>query len=56
MSKKTRKHGRAGRSSGSVKPVAKFKKGNRVVVKPGTTDPDFPDIPLGDGWALLRHA
>jgi hypothetical protein len=29
---------------------AKFAVGARVRVKPGTTDPNFPDIPLG-GWA-----
>ena len=29
---------------------ARFGVGNHVRVKPGTTDPDFPDIPLG-GWA-----
>jgi hypothetical protein len=29
---------------------ASFSVGNAVRVKPGTTDPDFPDIPLG-GWA-----
>jgi len=29
---------------------AQFGVGNLVRVKPGTTDPDFPDIPLG-GWA-----
>jgi len=28
---------------------ARFGVGNLVRVKPGTTDPDFPDIPLG-GW------
>src|SRR4029450_12088443 len=29
---------------------ARFVTGAQVRVKPGTTDPDFPDIPLG-GWA-----
>src|SRR5262249_36952463 len=29
---------------------ARFAPGAQVRVKPGTTDPDFPDIPLG-GWA-----
>ncbi len=29
---------------------ARFTTGAQVRVKPGTTDPDFPDIPLG-GWA-----
>jgi hypothetical protein len=29
---------------------ARFGTGTQVHVKPGTTDPDFPDIPLG-GWA-----
>ncbi len=29
---------------------ARYGVGDRVRVKPGTTDPDFPDIPLG-GWA-----
>jgi hypothetical protein len=29
---------------------ARFAVGVQVQVKPGTTDPDFPDIPLG-GWA-----
>ena len=29
---------------------ARFAAGAQVRVKPGTTDPDFPDIPLG-GWA-----
>ncbi len=29
---------------------ARFGVGNHVRVRPGTTDPDFPDIPLG-GWA-----
>jgi hypothetical protein len=29
---------------------ARFTAGAQVRVKPGTTDPDFPDIPLG-GWA-----
>jgi hypothetical protein len=29
---------------------ARFATGAQVRVKPGTTDPDFPDIPLG-GWA-----
>ena len=31
-------------------PPARFAAGALVRVKPGTTDPDFPDIPLG-GWA-----
>src|SRR5262245_43210552 len=30
--------------------TARFAAGAQVRVKPGTTDPDFPDIPLG-GWA-----
>src|SRR4051812_5032239 len=30
--------------------AARFAAGAQVRVKPGTTDPDFPDIPLG-GWA-----
>ena len=30
--------------------LARFAAGAQVRVKPGTTDPDFPDIPLG-GWA-----
>ena len=29
---------------------ASYGPGDHVRVKPGTTDPDFPDIPLG-GWA-----
>jgi len=29
---------------------ARYGLGHPVRVKPGTTDPDFPDIPLG-GWA-----
>lgn len=29
---------------------ARFATGGQVRVRPGTTDPDFPDIPLG-GWA-----
>lgn len=33
-----------------VHPAARFSVGTRVRVKPGTPDPDFPDIPLG-GWA-----
>jgi hypothetical protein len=32
------------------RPPARFAAGAQVRVKPGTTDPDFPDIPLG-GWA-----
>jgi hypothetical protein len=41
-------------------PPARFAVGARVRVKPGTADPDFPDIPLG-GWAgtvteVDRHA
>jgi Calcium binding len=34
------------------KPVTtpRFKVGDKVRVKPGVTDPDFPDMPLG-GWA-----
>jgi hypothetical protein len=31
-------------------PPARFVAGTQVRVKPGTADPDFPDIPLG-GWA-----
>ena len=27
----------------------RFEVGNKVRVKPGVSDPDFPDIPLG-GW------
>src|SRR3954470_11304725 len=30
--------------------AARFKVGDKVRVKPGVRDPDFPDIPLG-GWA-----
>src|SRR5262245_41414905 len=30
--------------------LARFAAGAQVRVRPGTTDPDFPDIPLG-GWA-----
>src|SRR3954452_18471642 len=33
---------------GSV--VPRFKVGDKVRVKPGVNDPDFPDIPLG-GWS-----
>jgi len=33
---------------GSV--IARFQVGNKVRVKPGVTDPDFPDMPLG-GWS-----
>jgi hypothetical protein len=32
------------------RPPARFAAGAQVRVKSGTTDPDFPDIPLG-GWA-----
>ena len=32
------------------RPPARFAAGAQVRVRPGTTDPDFPDIPLG-GWA-----
>lgn len=32
------------------KTPARYTAGAQVRVKPGTTDPDFPDIPLG-GWA-----
>ena len=28
----------------------RFKVGDKVRAKPGATDPDFPDMPLG-GWA-----
>jgi len=34
--------------------LPRFSKGNQVHVKPGTTDPDFPDMPLG-GWAGTIH-
>lgn len=33
-----------------VQAPARFAVGTQVRVKPGITDPDFPDIPLG-GWA-----
>lgn len=33
-----------------TKSPPKFKVGDAVRIKPGATDPDFPDIPLG-GWA-----
>ncbi len=33
-----------------VRAPARFVAGTLVRVKPGTTDPDFPDVPLG-GWA-----
>jgi hypothetical protein len=47
MSGKRKGAGREGNRS----PVpAKFAAGAQVRVRPGTTDPDFPDIPLG-GWA-----
>src|SRR6516165_7920835 len=38
----------ARKSSGSVR--SRFKPGDKVRVKYGVRDPDFPDIPLG-GWA-----
>jgi hypothetical protein len=42
----------SGKSEKETKPrtPARFAKGAQVRVKPGRTDPDFPDIPLG-GWA-----
>jgi hypothetical protein len=42
----------SGKSKKEKKPrtPARFATGAMVRVKPGTTDPDFPDIPLG-GWA-----
>jgi hypothetical protein len=33
---------------------ARFGTGAQVRVKPGTTDPDFPDIPLGDLAGTIR--
>jgi len=51
----SKKQKRAGK--GRRKPTfpAKFSAGTQVRVKPGTTDPDFPDIPLG-GWAQTIRA
>jgi len=46
------------KKSRSRKPQApaRFPVGTAVQVKPGTRDPDFPDIPLG-GWAgTIRKA
>ena len=43
MSKKNQKEKKA-------RPLARFTAGAQVCVKPGTTVPDFEDIPLG-GWA-----
>jgi hypothetical protein len=31
-------------------PASRFKSGDKVRVKHGVRDPDFPDIPLG-GWS-----
>src|SRR5579884_2107242 len=45
----SKKKGAGGRRPKPSVP-AKFSVGDRVRAKPGTTDPDFPDIPLG-GWA-----
>ncbi len=47
--KKHNKRDRVRRRPNATFP-ANFGVGNRVRVKPGTTDPDFKDIPLG-GWA-----
>jgi hypothetical protein len=46
--KKRKQRGRRRRSHATF--LAKFEVGNRVRVKPGMTDPDYEDIPLG-GWA-----
>jgi hypothetical protein len=46
MSKKSSKHRAAG----------KFPVGSRVRVKAGTTDPDFPDMPLGGWTGKVREA
>ena len=50
MPKKKKKKKRPGRGKPRPTFPAKFPVGDRVRVKPGTTDPDFADIPLG-GWA-----
>jgi hypothetical protein len=49
MSRKKRRPGR-GRGKPKEAPPARFAVGDSVRVKPGTTDPEFQDIPLG-GWA-----
>ena len=46
--KKKRAGGKPSKSK--PQPPPKLAVGDGVRVKPGTTDPDFPDIPLG-GWA-----
>jgi len=38
----------AHKKQGSV--IPRFKVGDKVRVKPGASDPDFPDMPLG-GWS-----
>ena len=48
MARKKRKPGRKKRRPRPTFP-ARFTVGTKVRVKPGTTDPDYPDIPLG-GW------
>src|SRR4051812_31896968 len=48
MSRKKRRP-KGGRGKPKPTSAAQFTVGERVRVKPGTTDPDFDDIPLG-GW------
>jgi len=48
MSRKKKK--KPGRQRAMPRLPARYGVGHHVRVKPGTTDPDFPDIPLG-GWA-----
>lgn len=50
MKRKKNKQRRRKRERPSATFPAKFSVGSRVRVKPGITDPDFKDIPLG-GWA-----
>jgi hypothetical protein len=52
--KKNKKQGRERRNPNSTFPT-NFDVGNRVRVKPGTTDPDFEDIPLDDWVGTVRE-